>query len=495
MATELTLKTLGSLQPDVTVPNYRRSDITPGIVHIGIGNFHRAHMAVYLDRLFSTGQGHDWGIVGAGIKPFDAARRAILERQDMLTTVVELAPGNLTARVTGAMVDFLPIDLPIIVNRLTDPAIRIVSLTITEGGYFVDATTGGFDRRDPAIQADIAAPDAPQTVFGVLIAGLRARRDAGQPPFTILSCDNLPENGHVTRQAVLGLAAAMDADLAAWIESNVAFPNSMVDCITPATSPREVAMVADRFGIADGAPVACEPFRQWVMEDRFPQGRPPLEAVGVEFVPDVLPFETMKLRILNAGHAALAYPAALLGHTYVHEAMADPLIRDWLVAFMRSNVIPVLPPIPGVSYEAYLDMCVERFSNPLIGDTVARLCQDGSNRQPKFVLPTVADALERDLPLDGLALEVAFWCRFCARTAEPGSGLLLDDGRARVLVEAARAAETDPGAFLAIEDVFGDLGRSERVVTAFARACSELRDLGVAETLSRFANTHLVAAG
>ena len=491
MSQKLSLSALPSFQDDVTIPSYSRDDLSAGIVHIGIGNFHRAHMAVYLDKLFSTGVGHDWAIVGAGIKSFDADRRKILKSQDWLTTVVELAPGNLTARVTGAMIDFCEIDMAAIVARITDPAIRIVSLTITEGGYFVDATTGGFDLGAPAIQADIAKADSPETVFGLLIAGLKARRAQGAAPFTILSCDNLPENGHITRQAVLGLAKAMDADLADWIAQNVAFPNSMVDCITPGTSARERALVSETFGIEDDAPVACEPFRQWVMEDNFPQGRPQLETVGVEFVADVAPFETMKLRILNAGHAALAYPSALLGHVYVHDAMADPLIRDWLVALMRSEVIPVLEPIPGVSFEGYLATCVQRFSNPLIGDTIARLCQDGSNRQPKFVLPTIANALGKGLTVDGLAMELALWCRYCAQTANADFGFTLDDPRAEQLLAAASKVQSDPSAFLAIHDVFGEMGQNETLRLAFANAVKTLAEKGPADTLRDFAAARL----
>lgn len=483
----LTLAALASLPADVAVPAYRRADITPGIVHIGVGNFHRAHMAVYMDALFSTGRCHDWGIVGAGIKSFDAARRALLEKQDWLTTVVELDPARLSARVTGAMVDFCPVDLPELARRLADPAIRIASLTITEGGYYVDAETGAFDAAHPDILADAASPDTPQTVFGVLLAGLRARRAAGTPPFTVLSCDNLPENGHVTRNALLGLAQIMDADLHAWVAAHVAFPNSMVDCITPGTSPREIAMVRDTFGIDDAAPVACEPFRQWVMEDTFPLGRPALEEVGVTFVDDVAPFETMKLRILNAGHAAIAYPGALLGHEFVHDAMADPDVAGWLTHLMKSDVIPVLPAIAGVDFGAYLAMCHERFGNPRVGDTIARLCQDGSNRQPKFVLPTVHDARAAGSRTHALALEVALWCRYCA-TAAPGT---LDDPRADLLAPAAREGAA---AFLALGDVFGTLGAAPDFVAQVAGWLSEMDAQGVRAVLQMACAGRLPAA-
>lgn len=484
MGVALNNEILADLPEGVAGPEYDRAALSPGILHIGVGNFHRAHMGWYLDRLFGLGEGHDWAIVGAGIKPFDAARREALQAQDWLTTVVELDPGALNARVTGAMVDFCEIDGAALVARMVDPAIRIVSLTITEGGYFVDATTGGFDIAHPEILADAADPDRPKTVFGLLVKGLKERRDAGHEPFTVMSCDNLPENGHVAKAAVVGMARLVDPELAAWIEASVAFPGGMVDCITPATGPREIALVADTFGLDDHAPVICEPFRQWVLEDSFPQGRPALEKVGVQFVPDVAPYETMKLRILNAGHAAIAYAGALLGHHFVHEAMQDAEVSGWLKALMRAEVIPVLPEIGGVDFDAYLETCAKRFANPEVGDTIARLCQDGSNRQPKFVLPTIGEALEAGAPVEGLALEVALWCRYCAQSAEEGTAL--EDERAERLQAAALAAQSDPAAFLGLRDVFGTLGEEPRFAQAFGAALAALREQGPREVLRRY---------
>jgi mannitol 2-dehydrogenase len=468
MAKTLSLSTLTELPDGVAVPGYAREDLTPGILHIGVGNFHRAHMAVYLHALFERGQDHDWAIVGAGIKSYDAERRAAMAPQDWLTTVVDLDPGRLSARVTGVMVDFLPVVTAAILSRLADPAIRIVSLTVTEGGYYVDAQTGSFDAAHPDMVADAGQPDAPGSVFGILVAGLAARRAAGQVPFTVMSCDNLPANGDVTRQAVIGLAALSDPTLADWIGDNVAFPNGMVDCITPATAPAVRDMVADRFGVADAAPVTCEPFRQWVLEDHFPAGRPALEAVGVEFVEDVKAHELMKLRILNGGHAAIAYISALLGYEMVHDAMGDADVAAWLRKLAREEIIPTLEPIPGVDYDAYVEKCAERFSNSAVADRIARLCLDGSNRQPKFILPTLADALARNMPIDGLALEVALWCRYCAESREAGGAILLEDERAAELACAAVAAKEDPGAFLALRDVFGELGGNARFADAFA---------------------------
>jgi mannitol 2-dehydrogenase len=485
-AVVLSQATLDALKADVGRPAYDRSTLTAGILHIGVGNFHRAHQAVYLDRLFNKGLDHDWGLVGAGIKPFDTAMREKLAAQDWLTTVVELGPGGPSAHVTGAMVDFVDVNTAALMAALIRPEIRIVSLTITEGGYFVDAATGGFDHLHPEIIRDIANPKAPETVFGILIRALRLRRDTGIAPFTILSCDNLPDNGRVTRQTVVGLARKLAPDIAGWIEETVAFPSSMVDCITPATTDGTRQLVRDRFGIIDQAPVACEPFRQWVMEDHFPGGRPRLEEVGVEFVDDVAPYELMKLRILNAGHAAIAYPSALLGYEAVDEAMSDPDISGWLEKLTRTEILPVLPPSPGLDPEAYRRTCAERFANPAVGDKVARLCADGSNRQPKFILPTVIEALEAGRSVDGLALEIALWCRYCAAIADGELDGPYEDERWPQLQAAALKARHDPPAFLALTDIFGDLGKNGTFGASFEKALVALQVNGVRDTLKAY---------
>lgn len=486
MAITLSQSTLPDLPQAVSRPGYDRAALTAGILHVGIGNFHRSHMGWYLDQLFERGDGHDWALIGAGVRPGDAAMRDRMQAQDWLTTVVELDPDGLAARVTGGMIDFVPVDPQAVISAMADPAIRIVSLTITEGGYYVDAKTDGFDAAHPDIAHDAAHPDNPKTVFGMMLAALRRRREAGTPPFTIMSCDNLPENGHVCARTVTELAQLSDPALADWLGRHVAFPNSMVDCITPATSDRERALVRDRFGIIDAAPVVCEPFRQWVLEDNFPQGRPPLELVGAEFVEDVSQYELMKLRILNGGHAAIAYPSALLGHHFVHDAMDDPQIEAWLRAMQSREVIPTLTPIPGVDYDDYLELIVRRFANPEIGDTIPRLCLDGSNRQPKFILPTLADALRQDMAIDGLALEVAFWCRYCERTDEAGNDIAPNDDSSDSLRDYAIAARKDPLAFLQNRTVFGSLADNPRFQEAFARKLRLVQDQGVRAAITDY---------
>ncbi len=485
MPIELSESNLGNLSKSVAGPGYDRAALSAGILHVGVGNFHRAHMGVYLNRLFAMGESLDWAIVGAGVRPGDAVMREKLEAQDWLTTVVELDPEGLSASITGGMIEYVPIDPETTIARMSAPDIRILSLTITEGGYYMDAR-GGFDTNHPDILADVAHPADPKTVFGMILRALKNRQNAGIPPFTILSCDNLPENGDVTRRTVTGLARLSDPDFADWIDANVAFPNSMVDCITPATSDRERDIVRDQFGIIDTAPVVCEPFRQWVMEDHFPTGRPALEKVGVEFVEDVAPYETMKLRILNAGHAAIAYPSALLGHHFVHDAMADPLIAGWLDTLVTRQVIPVLSPIPGVDYHAYLHQAAVRFANPRVGDTIPRLCQDGSNRQPKFILPTLRDALAAGKPLDGLALEVALWCRYCSGTDEAGNDIPPNDEQVTELKAKALDARDRPAAFLEIPGIFGDLADSPAFVSAFSRQLDLLWAEGTRERLQNW---------
>lgn len=477
---------LERLPPEVARPSYDRAGLRAGIVHVGVGNFHRAHMQVYLDRLFGMGRDHDFAVRGAGVRPADAQMRERLAAQDFLTTVVELDPSGLSARVIGSMIDFAPVEPGAVIAAMADPAIRIVSTTVTEGGYYVDAKTDGFAADHPDIQADAAHPEAPRTVFGMVLQALRRRREQGVPPFTFLSCDNLPENGHVARRTVTSLARLQDPAFADWVADNVAFPNSMVDCITPATSGRERRLVADRFGIDDAAPVACEPFRQWVLEDHFSAGRPALELVGAEFVPNVAQYELMKLRILNGGHAAIAYPGALLGHHFVHDAMADRRIADWLDALTRREIQPTLSPIPGVSYDDYRHLIARRFSNPEVGDTIPRLCLDGSNRQPKFILPVARQALAEGRPFEGLALEVALWCRYCAGTTEAGEPIPPNDENAADLKARALAARGDPGAFLSNALVFGDLGEAPRFAEAFGRQLRSLWQDGTEATLARY---------
>jgi mannitol 2-dehydrogenase len=487
MTTKLSAATLDAVAKTASVPQYDRSSLTAGIVHFGVGNFHRAHQAVYLDDLFATGSDHDWALIGAGVREADEAMRQKLLAQDLLTTVVEQEADASTARVTGGMIDYLqPGDSAAVIAKLSDPAIRIVSLTITEGGYYIDPASQKFDPKHPDIAYDAAHIHAPKTAFGLILAGLLDRRTAGIEPFTVMSCDNIPGNGHVTENAVIGLARLLDPELASWVKDNVAFPNGMVDRITPATSDRERDLLAQNFGIEDNWPVFCENFRQWVLEDKFPAGRPALEKVGVQFVADVAPYEHMKIRILNGGHATIAYPAGLMDIHFVHEAMENSLVAAFLKKVENDEIIPVVPPVPDTNLNDYFALCERRFGNPKIGDTIRRLALDGSNRQPKFIIPSAADRLAAGQSVTGLALVSALWCRYCYGTTDSGTVIEPNDPSWDRLTAQAKLAKDDPEAWLAMTDIYGDLARNATFVAAFSHALNTLWSIGTKATLERY---------
>lgn len=481
---------MNSYFPSVAQPTYDRSRLTPGIVHIGLGNFHRAHQAVYLDDLMAMGEAQDWAILGAGVREGDARMREALLAQDCLSTVIELDPAGKSARRVGAMIGFIEVtpDNSALIAAMARPEIRIVSLTVTEGGYFIDAATGSFDPTDEDIAHDAAHPDAPRTAFGAILAALRARRTAGIPAFTVMSCDNLPGNGHVTQAAVVGLARLSDPAFADWVDGNVAFPNGMVDRITPATGPRERALAAS-FGLTDPVPVTCEPFRQWVVEDHFPMGRPAWEKVGVTFTPHVHAYEAMKIRILNGGHAVIAYPGGLMDIEFVHEAMANPLILGLLDKVEREEIIPYVAPVPDVDLAQYYTTIRARFSNPEVADTERRLCLDGFNRQPKFIVPSLRDALSAGGAIDGLTLVSAMWCRYCAGTSDSGATIEANDPNWDQLQALSLQARENPSVWLGMAAVYGDLSHNSRLQERFAHWLTSLWTNGTEATLRAYIAT------
>jgi len=495
---KLSEKTLGGLNPDVGVPKYDRAALRPGIIHIGVGNFHRSHQAVYINELLNAGGDPAWGIQGAGVRQPDVQMREMLSAQDWLFSVVEVDGDNLNASVIGGMMDFLPVDpaanAPVIA-AMTNPETKIVSLTITEGGYFVDASTGTFNVNHPDIAADVTSPTHPKTVFGAILAALVIRRTNGTAPFTVMSCDNLPGNGDITRDAVVTMARAIDPDLAHWVQDNVTFPNGMVDRITPATGDRERGMLQSVFGFEDTMPVFCEPFRQWVLEDKFVNGRPALEKVGVTFTGDIHPFEKMKIRMLNGGHAIMAYPSALLGIEFAHEAMATPLIRDFLRKVLTDDVMAFVPDVPGFTPGQYLDSICTRFANPGVADTIRRLCHDGSNRQPKFVIPSVNDNLAGGHTPYGLALSCALWCQYCAGRNDQGDIISDNDPNWAKLHETAIQAQTDARAWLAQDEIYGKLGNDQRFLNAFSSALKSLGTVGTEMTIRSYLRDANKAAG
>lgn len=374
--------------PQVRLPGYDRAAVTAGIAHIGVGNFFRVHAATYLDDCLHLPGQTDWGIIGIGVLDSPRSRRKAdaFTAQDGLYTIAEYAPdGTATTRVIGAVVDYLyaPDDPGAVIDTLARENIAIVSLTVTEGGYFRDETTGGFHATHPVIEADLRSA-YPRTVFGLITEALRRRRLAGVAPFTVLSCDNLRGNGDTARQAVVGYADLVDPGLARWIDTEVAFPNSMVDRIAPTVTPAIRDRVNAATGLPDALPAIAETFSQWVVQDRFSAGRPRLGDVGVELRDDVAQFEAIKGRILNASHMMLAYPAVLAGHRLVHDAMADPRLSDLLRQFLRLDVLPHLEGPAGVDLDEYVDNILQRFNNPAVGDQLLRIAGDGASKIPTF---------------------------------------------------------------------------------------------------------------
>jgi mannitol 2-dehydrogenase len=487
---ELRTQTVPEIGARVPVPGYDRSAVTSGIVHIGVGGFHRAHQAMYLDRLMSDGKALDWGITGVGVMPFDRRIADVLTAQDGLYTLVVKHPdGTYEPRVIGSIVDFLyaPEDPEAVIEKMADPATRIVSLTVTEGGYNIHAVTGEFDATNPAVVADLAPGAVPGTSFGLVTEALRRRRNRGIPAFTVMSCDNLQGNGHLSQRVFTAFARLRDPSLGEWIAENVRFPNSMVDRITPVTTDADRALVAERFGIADAWPVVCEPFTQWALEDSFSDGRPPFEDVGVQVVPDVVPYELMKLRLLNAGHQGLAYFGYLAGYRLVHDGASDPAFQRFLLAYMDNEATPTLAPVPGVDLDAYKHTLIERFSNPEVRDTIARLCAESSDRIPKWVLPVIREQLAKDGEVTRAAAIVASWARYAEGTDEDGNPIEIVDRLRDVLTEAAKRQREDPDAFISNREIFGDLIDDKRFVDAYRSALASLHTRGAQATVESLA--------
>jgi fructuronate reductase/mannitol 2-dehydrogenase len=445
------------------VPAYDRVALRAGVVHIGVGSFHRAHQAVYFDELARRGLARDWGLVGVGLRR--RAMKEALSAQDGLYTVVSRGPEGDSARVVGAITRclFAPEETAAVLDALTDEATRIVTLTITPAGYA--ATTA------PGRSADGRA-----TAIGLLVEALDRRRRLGRGPFTVLSCDNTADNGEATRAAVLALARRRSERLARWIGERVTFPGSMVDRITPSTTLADRRMVERVFGIRDRWPVVTEPFSQWVIEDSFCAGRPLLEEVGAELVADVRPYALMKTRLLNAAHCALGYLGTPVGHRRTADAIADPVLSDYAERLMDDEIAPLL----GVDghVRGYAATLRARFANPAIGDPLTRLCRNGSAKVPAHVLPSIREARAAGRPHALLTLAVAAWCHHLHGDGADGRRTPLDDPDGERLRALARAGGDDPRPLLADEATFGALGRCPAFAATVTRDLRAIRKDG-----------------
>jgi mannitol 2-dehydrogenase len=485
--TELTAQTLPARRDHLPTPGYDRSALRVGIVHLGVGGFHRAHQAMYLDRLMNQGLALDWAICGVGVLPADSRMRAALQAQDGLYTLVrKSADGTYDARVIGSIVEYLlaPNDPERVIERMTDPLVRIVSLTVTEGGYNINAVTGEFAATAADVVHDLAPGAVPRTTFGLITEALVRRRERSLAPFTVMSCDNIQGNGEVARSSFVAFATLRNAELGDWVRSQVCFPNSMVDRITPATTDADRDQVAARFGVEDRWPVVCEPFTQWVLQDAFGNGRPPWEDAGVQLVDDVEPYELMKLRLLNASHQALCYFGYLAGCRLVHEVAQDPLFAGFLLDYMDSEATPTLAPVPGIDLTAYKHELIERFSNAEVRDTVARLCAESSDRIPKWLLPVIRHNVAGG-EIRRSAAVVASWARYAEGVDEQGQPIEVVDRLADSLTTSAVRQRDDPLSFLRNRGVFGDLIDHERFVTEYRWALDSLHSVGARATLER----------
>lgn len=483
--TKLNQASLDLLAASIQRPAYDRQKLLPSIVHIGVGGFHRAHQAVYLDDLLHQSGHNEWGFCGVGLLKHDAQIRDAMQSQDCLYTVIERSAEGDRPRVIGSVVEFLfaPDNPEAVIEKMARPACRIVSLTITEGGYYLNQGNGEFDAAHADIVYELANPGQPRCSVGYLAAALDRRRQRGLPPFTVMSCDNLQNNGDVTRKMLLGFTALRDPDLSAWLAEHGAFPNSMVDRITPATTNEHRALLREKFALEDAWPVMTEPFKQWVIEDHFPTGRPAWELVGAQMTNDVLPYEKMKLRLLNASHQALCYLGMLLGYEYAHEAMADPHIRRLVRCMMDREVTPLLPEVTGIDLARYKLTLVERFSNPAIRDQLSRIGTDGSARIPKFVLPSVREQLLQGGPIKLLSFTVACWFRYLNGKDDLGNALPINDPFAARLQQCAMDGGADPRPLLSMHELFGELADAQVFVAAVSDALFGLYKQGARTAL------------
>jgi mannitol 2-dehydrogenase len=480
--------TVASLSGAVAVPRYDRRQVEVGIVHFGAGAFHRSHQAVYIDELMNAGLGMDWGICVVDVLPADRPKAQVYAAQDGLyTLMIKHADGTIEPRVVGSLAAYLfaPDAPDQVLDRLADPRTRVVTLTITEGGYNFRPATGAFDAGNGAVQRDLSSGRAPGTVFGLITEALRRRRAVGVPPFTIASCDNIQGNGDIARSMFAAFADLKEPGLGAWLRAEVSFPNSMVDRITPVTTGEDVERLRAEFGIADAWPVVCEPFRQWVLQDRFPAGRPSLELSGVQLVADVTPYELMKLRLLNCSHQALGYAGYLAGYRYAHEAAADPVFADFLIGYMQAEARPTLPAVPGVDLDAYIATLLRRFSNPAVKDTLARLCAASSDRIPKWLVPVIRHNLATGGPVVRSAAVVASWARYAEGVDEQGQPIEVVDALRDAVMGLARRQIEEPRSFLTNERLFGDLAEHDDFTEAYLSALDAFHRLGARATLQR----------
>jgi fructuronate reductase len=492
MTRRLSLSTLADVPAAVARPDYDVATLPVGIVHLGLGAFHRAHQALCTDEVMHRDP--RWGICGVSLKTPRATQ--VLNAQDNLYTALEKSVAGHRARVVGALREslFLADARPRVLARMADPSVRIVTLTVTEKGYCHDPATGHLNLAHPDIVRDLAHPDAATSAPGLIVAGLAARRDADAGPLTVVCCDNLPHNGRVVQSIVEAFAQASEPSLADWIGHNIAFPSTMVDRIVPATTDADIEEVARLIGLHDAAPVVFEPFRQWVIEDRFAADRPDWEEAGAQFVAAVAPFETMKLRLLNGSHSTLAYLGFLAGHDFIWQASSDPDLARLVVRQMAEEIVPTLVAPQGTDLAAYCAQLMTRFRNPALPHRTQQIAMDGSQKLPQRLLGTVRERIKAGASTAHLTLAVAGWIRYASGVDEHGRAIAVADPMAASFAGIVAAAGNDPAriaaAFLDLTPVFGaDLTAHAGFRAAVTRHVVALFRDGARKTLA----THLAS--
>lgn len=483
----LNKKNLGEISNYVPALEYNPQDLECGIVHMSVGGFHRSHQAVYLDKLLGLFP-DNWMICGIGLLPSDKENIETLNNQDNLYTVLERSAKEDKAKIIGSMKEAIhaPSNPELVLQKMARPETKILSLTITEKGYCYDKS-GNLDQKNAHIQADLKSLNRPTTALGYVVSALGMRKQNNIAPFTVMSCDNLPGNGDLTRKLVLQFAELVDKDLAQWISDEVCFPNAMVDRITPVTTQDTIDLARDKFFIDDKWPVVCEDYIQWVLEDKFNNGRPPLEEVGVQLVEDVEPYEKMKVRLLNGSHSALSYISYLMGYREVDKAMADPLISKFVRLYMDQDITPCVPDVPGVNLDEYKDKLIERFANPAISDQVQRLAEDGSQKIPNAILPCISYQLEHGGSIKYASLALAAWFYYLIGVDEDLKPIEIKDPLADKLSSRMKVDPRDPTHILGLTEVFGtELPISPEFIKEIKAALDSLHEKGARKTLEAY---------
>lgn len=479
---KLNTKNLSAISERIAVPKYNRETIKTGIVHVGIGGFHRAHEAFYTDQLLHDKTIKDWGICGVALLEYDTKIYNTLKEQDGLyTLIVKELDGTQTKRVIGSITEclFAPENPSKVIEKMAAPEVKIITLTITEGGYNYNEATKKFDFENPLIIHDLANPDLPKTIFGYLTQALKLRQKRGLKGVTIQSCDNIQGNGHMIQNMLLSYVSKAEPALTSWINKNVSFPNAMVDRITPVTTTEDITHLRATSGIDDAWPVVCEPFKQWVIEDNFIAGRPAWETVGAQFVEDVVPYEKMKLSLLNAGHSVLGLLGALIGYDTIDEAVNNPNIRAFLNSYMDIEVTPTLGDLDGINLHNYKQTLLERFGNTYIKDQIDRICSETSAKYPIFILPTIQSQLQNNGSIQLAAFVTAAWAIYSLGVNENDEPLTIKDALKLQLNKKAKDALTKPEAFLELNQVFGDLNENISFVELYNKAYQDITNRGI----------------